>query len=209
MIESLKGDTQWISGCVFTGDHVRAANIEQIAACFVDVDHHLDGSKAQPSEAARRAVEPLAIRSGANLWHHTRNGMRLVYVLAEPRPAEDAGRLCKAAAQFARKRLEGAPDGYHVDTCSTQAAHVYYGPRGFEVRRGLNRRLWNPARLLEHAPDEPEPMTDREVEQIERDAFQRARDRWLEANAIEYPERPGTCLICGHNECFKAVEGVP
>lgn len=213
VIASLTDETAWVSGCTYTDNHVRVANIESIAACFVDVDYKRDGQKARPQEEERAAIEHLLRRAGAQVYHHTQHGVRLAYVLEEPRPAEDAARLCKAAATMARRKLEDAPAGYHCDTCSNNPAQVYYGPRGFPVRLGFNRRLWAPSRLLEELADDEEAQaveaTDEEARQLADGAFRRARDRWVEDHPREYPEQVSRCPVCGHNGCFKVLRDEP
>ncbi len=176
----------------------------------IDLDYQNDSKEhAAPPESARRAMLDAVLQNdfGANLFHETPRGARLLFVLDHP---VDNVEVWKNASKAVAKHVDqvlraGAlsPDnegrnGYIVDD---------------SVVKDCAKLIYLPNAVVANRPRQAEVMIlDHEAVKIDRffrdDSLAEAVARWNEDHADRsdmWPASNGECPLCQHDKCFGRV----
>lgn len=200
----------WWSMAVFENRRRSARSWVLGHGFVVDLDYQNENSEhAAPPDAARMAMLDAVFEGvfGANLFHETPRGCRLIFVLDTPVDNVDTW---KAASKAVGKMVDTAlrdrtlnPDqsgrnGYQVDsTVQNDCAKLIYLPNA--VVKGVARH--SDVLLLDE-----QPVT---IDRYFRDdTLADAVARWNEAHVAEadqWPANGGECPSCGHDKCFGKV----
>lgn len=200
----------WWSMAVFKNQRRSAKNWVLGHGFVVDLDYQNENAEhAAPPEAARQALLNVVFMNefGANMFHETPRGARLVFVLDQPVDNADVWKAAsKAVAKKVAKALESAalsPDnsgknGYEVDdSVAKDCAKLIYLPNAVVGGRPRQAEVvlldGSPVQLSDYFQDS---------------SVSEAVAKWNEDHiddAAMWPTSNGECLLCGHDKCFNLV----
>ena len=203
----------WWSMAVFKNQRRSAKNWVLGHGFVIDLDYkNEDGEHAAPPDAARQAMMSAAFTNdfGANIFHETPRGARLIYVLDHPVDNADVWKSAsKAVAKQAAKVLANAalsPDnrgnnGYEIDdSVAKDCAKLIYLPNA--VVNGKPRQA--EVVLLEQTPVALATY-------FQDSSVSEAVAKWNEDHAEisdQWPASNGECPLCEHDKCFGQVPDV-
>lgn len=159
----------------------------------IDVDYCPDGIHSPVPDSTKVPIDPASF--GANLFHWTPRGFRVIFVFDRPwtGTVEAWQELVKGSEYFVKQALRDHTAFVLDEKVTKDTARLVYAP---------NARVGGVQRSAEVLVVDREPTT---FDSLSTPGVWTLKDIWNARNvhlAEDWPDSNGECPACGHNGCF-------